>query len=241
MAYSVDDMIATVAEGGGIAQTSMFRVILPSIKERSGRKLEEFNLICTGVNIPGKALATVDRMIGPNVVQIVNGVIYADVELTFMVLNDFGIKNYFDTWMDLAYDNDSQEASFKSEYIKPVTIQALRKGVSMPVYQTSLGIPKLPSTIQNRLPKIGPFDFAQGELDLDFLTKDDITYAVDLEDAFCTGVSGIDFDNEADGIASISISLSYTKWKSTTQKVNPLTDAVKMGLGSLASRLGQLV
>jgi len=158
-----------------------------------------------------------------------------------MVLNDYGIKNYFDRWSDLAIDPNTYEIGYKRDYAKPVKIQALKKGIGLPVYKTSLGIPKLPSSIQNRLPKIGPFDLAQGELDLNFITKDQVAYEVELEDAFPTSITGIEYNNEQDGIAEISISLSYTVWKSTAQKQNPMSDLVKLGLGSLASRVGQLL
>ena len=241
MAYSVDEFKGVISKGGGVAMTNLFRVILPPLGEKSGEATREYNLICKAVNVPGKQIATADRIIGPVSQKIVNGVIFGDVTLTFLVLNDFGIKNYFDRWADLAIDPNTYEVGYKRDYSKPVKIQALKKGFGLPVYKTSLGIPKLPSSIQNRLPKIGPFDLAQGELDLDFVTKDQITYEVELEDAFPTSITGIEFSNDQDGIAEISISLSYTTWKSTTQKQDPMSDLIKLGLGSLASRVGQLL
>jgi hypothetical protein len=241
MAYSIDEFKGVIGKGGGLAMTNLFRVILPALGEKSGGATREYNLICKAVNVPGKSVATTERMIGPINQKIANGVVFADVSLTFMVLNDFGIKNYFDQWADLAIDPNTYEIGYKRDYAKPVKIQALKKGIGLPVYKTSLGIPKLPSSIQNRLPKIGPFDLAQGELDLNFITKDQVTYEVELEDAFPTSITGIDFTNDPDGIAEISIELSYTTWKSTTQKQNPMSDLVKLGLGSLASRVGQLL
>jgi len=236
---SIDQLKSTISKGGGLARTNVFRVILPSLGSADGGASRSFNLLCKAVNLPGKAVATADRTIGPINQQIANGVIFADVSLTFMVLNDFGIKDYFDKWADLAIDPNTYELGYKDEYAKPVKIQALKMGIGLPVYKTGLGIPKLPSSIQNRLPKIGPFDFAQGELDLNFLTGDDITHEITLEDAFPTGITGIDMTNDENGIAEITVALSYTNWKSATQKNNPLTDLVKVGLGSLASRVGQ--
>jgi len=241
MAYSVDQLKGAISKGGGLAMTNLFRVILPALGAKSGGATREYNLICKAVNVPGKQIATADRMIGPVSQKIVNGVIFGEVTLTFMVLNDYGIKNYFDRWSDLAIDPNTYEIGYKRDYAKPVKIQALKKGIGLPVYKTSLGIPKLPSSIQNRLPKIGPFDLAQGELDLNFITKDQVAYEVELEDAFPTSITGIEYNNEQDGIAEISISLSYTVWKSTAQKQNPMSDLVKLGLGSLASRVGQLL
>jgi hypothetical protein len=241
MTYSIDDFKSVIGKGGGVAMNNTFRVILPALGEKSGETIRSFNLLCKAVNIPGKQIAATERMIGPINQKIANGVVFADVTLTFMLLNDFGIKNYFNRWADLAIDPNTYEIGYKRDYAKPVKIQALKKGIGMPVYQTSLGIPKLPSSIQNRLPKIGPFDLAQGELDLNFITKDQVAYEVELEDAFPLSITGIDYDNEPGQIAEINIALNYTAWKSTTQKQNPMDDLVKLGLGSLASRVGQLL
>lgn len=241
MTHSIDDFKSVISKGGGVAMTNTFRVILPALGEKSGEASRSFNLLCQAINIPGKSLATNDRMIGPISQTIANGIVFADVTLTFMLLNDYGIKNYFDKWANLAVDPDTYEIGYKKDYAKPVKIQALKKGIGLPVYKTSLGIPKLPSSIQNRLPKIGPFDLAQGELDLNFITKDQVMYEVELEDAFPTAITGIDFDNEPGQISTVNIQLNYTAWKSTTQKQNPMSDLVKLGLGSLASRVGQLL
>ncbi len=241
MGYSIDELKGVISKGGGVAKTNVFRVILPPLGGVAGQDQRSINLLCKAVNVPGKSVATADRKIGPTTQKIANGVIFADVNLTFMVLNDFGIKNYFNTWSDLAIDPNNFMLGYKQNYAKSVYIQALKPGVGLPVYKTALGIPKLPTSIQNRLPKIGPFDFAQGELNLNFLTSDDVSYEVELEGAFPTAVTGIDMNNDADGIAEITISMSYTKWKSKTQKSNPMSDLVELGLGSLASRVGQLI
>jgi hypothetical protein len=241
MTYSIDEFKSAIGKGGGIAMNNTFRVTLPALEEKSGETIRSFNLLCKAVNIPGKQIATGDRIIGPINQKMVNGVIFADVTLTFMLLNDYGIKNYFDRWADLAIDPNTYELGYKHAYAKPVKIEALKKGFALPVYKTSLGIPKLPSSLQNRLPKIGPFDLAQGELDLSFVTEDEVMYEVELEDAFPTAITGIDYDNEAGQIAEINIALAYTNWKSKKQKQDPMSDLVKLGLGSLASRVGGLL
>ena len=237
MGYSIDQLKGVINKGGGLAKTNVFRVTLPDMGKESGHSI---NLLCKAVNVPGKAIATVDRKIGPITQKIANGVIFADVSFTFMVLNDFGIKDYFDRWTDLAIDPNTFELGYKNEYAKPVKIEFLKPGVGLPVYKTSLGLPKLPSSLQNRLPKIGPFDFAQGQLDLNFLTDDDVAYTVFLEDAFPTAVTGIDLSNDPDGLAEITVEMSYTTWKSASQKHDPMSDLIELGLGSLASRVGQL-
>jgi len=241
MVYSVDQLKGAIGKGGGVARTNLFRVILPGLVGKSGEETQSYNLLCKAVNLPGRSLATADKMIGTVSQKMPNAIIFGDVNLTFYVLNDFGIKNYFDQWMALAIDPNTYEVGYKRDYAKPVIIQALKKGFSLPIYQTSLGLPKLPSSLQNRLPKIGPFDLAQGQLDLDFVTKDQVAYEVELEDAFPRVVTGIDMTNDPDQIVELNIELAYYGWKSKTEKQNPMSDLVKLGLGSLASRVGQLL
>lgn len=241
MVYSVDQLKSVISKRGGVARSNVFRVTLPSLGEKNGGSSREFDLLCKAANIPGKALATTERTIGPITESITNGIVYADVSLTFMVLNDYGIRDYFDRWQALAFDQEAYELGYKREYVKTVKIDALKVGFGLPVYQTPLGLPKLPSNIQNRLPKIGPFDLAQGEIDLDIISGDDVTYSVELIDAFPKSVTGFDYNNDPDGIVELQVELAYSTFKSKTEKQNPINDAIKLGLGSLASRVGQLI
>ena len=98
MGYSIDELKGVISKGGGIAKTNVFRVILPAFAGVTGQDQRSINLLCKAVNVPGRAAATADRKIGPITQKIANGVIFADVSMTFMVLNDFGIKNYFNNY-----------------------------------------------------------------------------------------------------------------------------------------------
>jgi len=241
MVYSVDQLKSVIGSGGGVAKTNLFKVTLPSLGNPNGNASREHNLLCKAVNIPGKNLVSAERTIGAIQVQQVNGITYGDVSMTFMVLNDFGIKDYFDRWQSLAFNEDKYEARYKTEYEKTVVISALKKGVGLPVYQTSLGLPKLPSNLQNRLPKIGPFDLAQGELDLDFITDDQITYEVTLNRAFPKIVSGFEYTDEADGIAELIVELNYDSYRTKIPGISNKNEELgKLLAGSLVSRIGQL-
>lgn len=241
MVYSVDQLKSVIGSGGGVAKSNIFRVTLPSLGEANGNSSREYNLLCKAANIPGKSVATTERVIGPISADVANGIVYADVSLTFMVLNDYGIKDYFDRWQSLAFSQDKYELGYKGDYVKTIKIEALKQGFGLPVYQTALGLPKLPSNLQNRLPKIGPFDLAQGELDLNFISGDDVTHSVELFDAFPKTVAGFDYNNDPDGIVELQVDISFDTFKTETEKQNPTTDFVKLGLGSLASRVGQLL
>jgi len=241
MVYSVDQLKSVIGKGGGVAHTNLYKVTLPSLGSPNGNASREHNLLCKAVNIPGKNLVSAEKTIGAIQVQQVNGITYGDVSMTFMVLNDFGIKDYFDRWQALAFNEDTYEVRYKSEYEKTVIISALKKGFGLPVYQTSLGLPKLPSNLQNRLPKIGPFDLAQGEIDLDFITDDQITYEVILNRAFPKIVSGFEFNNELDGIAELTVELNYDDFKTRIPGISNKDEELgKVLAGSLISRVAQL-
>src|SRR6056300_554432 len=151
MAYSVDQMKSLITRKGGVANPTVFRVQLPSI---AGVTSEEVNLLCTAVNIPGRQIATYDRDIGGKMEKVAYRPLYGDVSMTFLLLNDYGIRNYFEEWTRRIVNPDTYEMSYKNEYSSQIRIQQLKKGIGLPVYSTPIGLPYLPSEIQNRLPSI---------------------------------------------------------------------------------------
>ena len=171
MAYSVDQMKSLISRKGGTANPTVFRVQLPSI---AGVTSSDVNLLCTAVNIPGKQIATYDREIGGKMEKVAYRNLYGDVTMTFLLLNDYGIRNYFEEWMKLIVDPDTYEMGYKSEYTSQIKIEQLRKGIGLPVYSTPIGLPYLPSEIQNRLPSILGLDLARGQFDLNFITGDQV-------------------------------------------------------------------
>ena len=209
---SVDQLKSLVSRKDGIARPNVFRVKLPSIP---GATSEEVNLLCKDVILPGKQVLTNERKIGMQMQKVPYGYAVTDISMTFQVLNDYGIRKYFDTWQSLAVDQDGQTAGYlrgKEGYGKQIVIEQLKKGIGLPVYSTPLGIPKLPSEIQNRLPKFGPIDLAQGQFDLDFVTGDDVIYSCTLFDAFPTTMNDIQLNNDVDGVVELNVQMSYTKW-----------------------------
>lgn len=207
---NIDQLKSLMSSKQGMARPNVFKVELPSIP---GATSSEVNLLCKDVQLPGRQLTTSDRQIGIKTEKVAYGYVKDDVIMTFLVMNDYGIKNYFEEWQKLAVDQDTYEIGYFNEYVKPVKIYQLKKGFSVPVYNTPLGLPRLPTIIQNRLPSIGPFDLAQGQFDLDFITGDDIVYECELIDAFPVSMNSIQLTNELDGIVELSISMTYTNWK----------------------------
>lgn len=236
MAASIDEFKGLVSAKGGAARSNLFKVTLPSLPGATSR---EVNLLCKDVNLPGRQIMTQERQIGMKNIKVPYGFAVEDVSLTFYVMNDYGIKKYFEVWQGLAVNPATYEVSYKENYAKDVVITSLKKGFSLPVYSTQLGIPKLPPELQNRLPKIGPFDLAQGEFDLDFATKDQEIYQVRLRNAFCTTVNAITLGNDQSGITELNIQLSYDDWEGTYfAQRSTLSDTLAATvIGGVASRL----
>ena len=169
----------------------MFRVLLPSLPGSSGRQL---NLLCKTTNMPGRQILTTERKIGIQSQKVAYGYAIDDVSMTFHLLNDYGVKNYFDNWMNMAVNNETLEVNYKKEYCQDIIIQQLRKDIIM-----DLGFNF----------NIGPFNIGG-----DVIGPDQIAYTCVLQDAFPTSMAAQEFNNEQGGTSELTVQLSYTNWNS---------------------------
>jgi hypothetical protein len=235
MTYSIDQMKGLMSRKGGIASPTVYRVQLPSIGNVTS---EEVNLLCTGVNMPGKQIATYDREIGGKTEKVAYRNLYGDVTMTFLLLNDYGIRNYFEQWASLIVDPDTYEPGYKNEYTAQIKIEQLKKGIGLPVYSTPIGLPLLPTEIQNRLPSVLGFDLARGQFDLNFITGDQVIYEVTLENAFPTTFTDITLGNALiDQPLEFTVSFAYTKYTTRNRQATPVTDLITSSVGTILTRL----
>ena len=235
---SIEQLKSLISSKGGVAKPNIFRVFLPSIP---GASSSEVNLLCKDVQLPGRQVMTNERQIGMKLEKMPYGYAVTDLSMTFHVLNDYGIRQYFEAWQNLAVDQESYEVGYQSDYSFDITIQQLKKGFSMPIYSTPLGLPKLPTMLQNRLPKIGPIDLAQGQLDLDYVTSDHVIYSCTLIDAFPTSLNAIALGNDQEGIAELNVQLSYTNWKSSVTQSNSTNDFIDVLKGTALTNLARFI
>lgn len=236
MSASIEEFKGLVSAKGGMARTNLFMVTLPSLPGASSR---DVNLLCKDVVLPGRQIMTQERLIGNKYTKVPYSFAVDDIALTFHVMNDWGIKQYFEAWQAMAIDPVTFEPNYKSDYAKTVKITALKKGYSVPIYNKPLGIPKLPTELQNRLPKIGPFDLAQGEIDIDLGSRDQKLYEVTLLNAFPTTMNPITMNNDPNGLVELNVQLSYDNWESKNYGVtSSIGDTLGAAvLGGLAARL----
>jgi len=127
----IEDLKGLVSKSSGIAKGNIYRVFLPSMPGATSR---EINLLCSNVNLPGRQIMTQERKIGTIMQKVAYDQAYDDVNMTFLLLNDYGIKNYFESWQALALDPNTLEPNYHSEYTFDVKIQQLKRGFTLPIY-----------------------------------------------------------------------------------------------------------
>lgn len=201
MANSIEEFKSIVSSKRGFAAPNIYKVFLPSF---AGVGPREIDVLCTGVNMPGRQIMTTDKRIGMVFEKVANNQAYDDVNMSFHVLNDYGIRKYFEAWQNLALDQETYTLGYRSEYARTVRIQQLRKGFSLPIYQS-------------------PFlkwDFLGGgvlDLDIDInVRSEDVVYEITLNDAFPTTMDLLQLgDGQADQILQLNVQLSYRNWSSS--------------------------
>ena len=210
MAFRIDDFKSQVGKGGGFAMGNLFKIFLPPLKGDA----REMNLLCKAASLPGRQITSLEKPMGLQTTKIAYGYAVDDVTLTFHCLNDMKIREYFETWQNLAINQETLEVGYYNEYTHPVIIQHIKKGTSFPIKKKKLfDSGKLPSSIANRLPRLGPLDLAQGEIDLNAVFGDDITYTLLLDKAYPTTMNAIELSDDGQ-LLEVTVQLSYKNWKS---------------------------
>jgi hypothetical protein len=218
---TIDQLKAHISNSGGFATKNLFSVSLPSF----GQNAEEINLVCTGVQLPTRQITTSDTMLGVSQYKVGYGFMTQDVTMTFRVMNDQKIRKYFRDWQRLVISNstkdleyDAYNVGYYSNYVKTIKIHQLRKGLAFPVLNKSINL-GLPPEIQNRLPSVGPFDFAKGEIDIDLKFGGDIVWTTELLEAYPVTVQQEAFvDDPNSGISELTVEFAYRDFKGYSSK-----------------------
>lgn len=193
-----------------VEQATSFIPSIPGLTPDRLPNSRELNTLCRGASLPGKQILTADRRIGMNNEKVAYGYAVGDVNLTFYMLNDYSIKNYFDEWLNLIIDDGygesgkklAQSVKYKDEYAKTVKIHQLRK------------------------PQIG-FSGSLGPISANVGLGGGSVYTVELIEAFPITINEITFSNDLDGIVEMSVSLTFTNWK----KAKPSQNFISASIG----------
>jgi hypothetical protein len=214
--FNVDEMKAMISKKGGFAQANQFRVVLPAprtISRETDRRglaedIRDINLLCKDVNLPGRQILTQERQIGMTNRKVAYGYGYEDVSMTFHLMNDYGMKRYFENWQEQIIDFETKELKYKNTYTHDIEIVQYRKGVA--------------TASKSNTTNIG-FDINDNlRFDLDITkTKRGIVapavevYKCKLINAFPTTLNALQLNNEQNGLLEINVQFSFDDWVST--------------------------
>ena len=205
MAGTVDQFKSLVSSKGGLARNNLWRVKLPSLP---GGRSEEMNILCRDVQLPGRQVTTTPFNFGLVSERVATGYLIQDVSMTFQVLNNYGVKEYFEAWQSLAVDQNRYEIGYKKDYVKDVTIEQFKKIKNLPQRFRK----EFSSGMGNALPTLSDLQLGETLLGLNDQFNDIVVYRCQLKDAFPTTMNAIQLNNEIDGVVELNIQLSYTDW-----------------------------
>jgi hypothetical protein len=156
---AIDNMKAVISKKGGLAPTNRFNVffmpptgsllnvnpeaLVGSLLSGNAdpRNLiadpRDISFLCENVTLPGRGISTLDKMSEKQGVKIPYTVIDSDVEMTFLLTNDYYMKTLFDNWMSSIIDMDKYKVGYKKDYAVDVVIQQLNQQ-NIPVYGVKL-------------------------------------------------------------------------------------------------------
>ena len=199
---TIDDLKSIATTRLGFARQNSFLVTLPS---RFGTDPKELNILCSRATLPQKSIITSDRLIGTELQKVPYGYQVPETSLTFYLMNDYGVKKYFDNWRQAIIDDETLQIQYKDTFIEDVEIHQLRKPL--------LGFSK----------SVGPF---RAGVQIGGGT----VYSVKLIDAFPLSVGEVILENGAnDAIIEFTVTLSFTNWKVTRSPQDFITGSFNIG------------
>lgn len=206
MSLDIDNFKGAVSAGGGIARSNIWMVQLPTnIPRAPNLNSNTMNLICKNVTMPGRQIVTSDRMIGMKPFKTAYGYLHDDVSMTFQVLNDNKIRDYFYAWSELVVNTETKELNYFNEYTRDVKIFTIKKRSTTA------------TKIANALVIA---DVIVELLGGDLLTNSQVSAlmtnassGVRLQNAFPTTLNGFELNNDADGLIELNVQLSFKDWR----------------------------
>ena len=196
MSFSVDQMKSLIGKKGGLAMANLWKVQLPNLGVEASYDL---NLLCKDVQLPGRQILTQERIIGMKQKKVAYGYAEEDVSMTFYVMNDYGIKEYFDEWQSRIIDFQTKELKYKDDYVFDIEITQLQKKK-----RNGLSVNFEIDFTANNLADL--FDFS--------ITSDIEVYKCKLIRAFPTTINALQLNSEQNGLLELNVQFSYDDWVS---------------------------
>jgi len=219
---TIDQLKSAVSFRLGVAKPNQFMVELPTdFKSNDGGFLSairdlmsgnDLNLLCQSVGVPPKTVLTLDQKMGVQARKVAYGYSGAgSVNLTFLLLNDYSVRKYFDSWYASTVAQNTGKAIYHNNYARQIKIHQLRKPIT------------------NK-------KFGAGPVSLNVSIGQGTVYSALLEEAYPTNITQTEFTNDADGVMQLTVEMTYTKWSPVED--NQGFFGLSGSLGGLSGLLG---
>ena len=120
----VQDLASRISERGGLARPNLFAVTFNG-PASINPDMFLVNAICESASLPGRAISTNEHTTTKHSTKTPYTFINDDITLTFLVTNDFYIKNLFEKWMKHVINDEDGKIYYKSQYASDMTITVL--------------------------------------------------------------------------------------------------------------------
>ena len=120
----VQDLASRISERGGLARPNLFAVTFNG-PASVNPDMFLVNAICESASLPGRAISTNEHTTTKHATKTPYTFINDDITLTFLVTNDFYIKNLFEKWMKHVINDEDGKIYYKSQYASDMTITIL--------------------------------------------------------------------------------------------------------------------
>tara|TARA_E500000331_G_C17257349_1_gene713670 strand:- start:1474 stop:2085 length:612 start_codon:yes stop_codon:yes gene_type:complete len=201
MAFSIQKIQDQASKSGGFAMQHQFVVVLPRVPNTIVES-RDINVLCRQVNIPGRQMASVNRIIGVKGHELSYGFVEDDVTMEFYVMNNWGIRSYFEEWQNLVLNQNSKYVGYVNDYAKTVRIHALKKGLDF-----NFDAVRKARNVESLLNLLGI------DIDIDFNFSQKTNYGVELEGAYPKTINAIQLTNDLDGLLSLSVTFTHRQWR----------------------------
>jgi len=154
-----DRLLTTINKKGGISESHRFNVMFkPPDTSLLNIDLEQIitsavsgsfepkslindprdiSLLCRSVNMPGRQIQTIEFQANKKVIKVPSGIINDEVNMSFLLTNDYHVKKMFENWMHNIFNVEDYYVNYIEDFSVDVIIQQLDKN-DIPVYGVKL-------------------------------------------------------------------------------------------------------
>lgn len=154
-----DRLLSTIGKKGGLAESHRFNVIFnppetsllnidiqeiiqTTVSDTFDAKNlvndpRDITLLCRSVNMPGRQIQTLEFQSNKKLIKIPNGIINDELNMSFLLTNDYYVKKMFENWMHNIFNVEKYYVNYIDDFSVDVIVQQLDKN-DIPVYGVKL-------------------------------------------------------------------------------------------------------